>query len=139
MGHFTHILLWLDDIADVELSHFSATIQWGNKEEAFSVYDLQKSRTSILPVRQGPNESCKTVERHTSRACIPALTGSLQCSMDVQSSDGKGMLLKYVTSCVAKCHDVVKTQQLYSRVGSVPSSQSFLKNMHPWNPKWYCS
>ena len=91
------------------------------------MYDLQKSRTSSLPLRQGPNrvltENNQTyLAFHHSRsdkgcnlhAFVPAVTGSLQCSMDVQSSDGKAMLLKYVTSYVAKCHDAVKTQQLYS-------------------------
>ena len=70
------------------------------------------------------------------QAYIPAITGSFLCSMDVQSSDGKGMLLKYVTSYVSKCHDAVKTQQLYSRdLGAYQVATSFLKNMHPLEPE----
>lgn len=46
------------------------------------------------------------------------------------------MLLKYVTSYVAKCHDVVKTQQLYSvDLGAYQAATSFLKNMHPLEPE----
>ena len=109
------------------MSANSATIPWSNVEEAFLVYDLQKLRTSSLPLRQAPNRvltennetylafhHSRTDKGCNLRAFIPVLTGSLQCSMDVQSSDGKVMLLKYVTSYVAKCHDAVKTQQLYS-------------------------
>ena len=36
------------------------------------------------------------------RAYVPVVSASLECSMDVQSSDGKAVLLKYVTSYVAK-------------------------------------
>ena len=36
---------------------------------------------------------------------IFALLVSLKCSMDVQTSDGRGMLLKYVTSYVTKMQD----------------------------------
>ena len=144
-----HILIWLDDINDVDVTKLSATIPWGNVEEAFLVYDLQKSRTSSLPLRQAPNrvltENNETylAFHHTRtdkgcnlRAFVPAVTGSLQCSMDVQSSDGKAMLLKYVTSYVAKCHDAVKTQQLYSvDLGMYQAATSFLKNMHPLEPE----
>ena len=56
--------------------------------------------------------------------------------MDVQSSDGKAMLLKYVTSYVAKCHDAVKTQQLNSvDLGAYQATTSFLKNIHPLEPE----
>ena len=46
------------------------------------------------------------------------------------------MLLKFVTSYVAKCHDAVKTQQLYSvDLGAYQAATSFLKNMHPLEPE----
>ena len=144
-----HILIWLDNMTEIDVTQLSATIPWGNVEKAFLVYDLQKSRTSSLPLRQGPNrvltENNQTyLAFHHSRsdkgcnlhAFVPAVTGSLQCSMDVQSSDGKAMLLKYVTSYVAKCHDAVKTQQLYSvDLGAYQAATSFLKNMHPLEPE----
>lgn len=136
-------------MSDVDVTRLSATIPWGNVQEAFLVYDFQKSSKSALPLRQAPNhvltENNETylAFHHTEtdkgcnlRAYVPALTGSLQCSMDVQSSDGQAMLLKYVTSYVAKCHDVVKTQQLYSvDLGAYQAATSFLKNMHPLEPE----
>ena len=144
-----HILIRLEDMNDVDVTKLSATIPWGNVEEAFLVYDLQKSRKSCLPLRQAPNrvltENNETylAFHHTRtdkgcnlRAFVPAVTSSLQCSMDVQSSYGKAMLLKYVTSYVAKCHDAVKTQQLYSvDLGAYQAATSFLKNMHPLGPE----
>ena len=144
-----HILIWLKDMNDVDVTKLSATIPWGNVEEAFLLYDLQKSRKSCLPLRQAPkrilteNNETYLAFHHTRadkgcnlQAFVPAVTGSLQCSMDVQSSDGKAMLLKYVTSYVAKCYDAVKTQQLYSvDLGAYQTATSFLKNMHPLEPE----
>ena len=105
------------------------------------MYDLQKSSTSTLPLGQGPSQvltengetylafhHTRTDKGCNLRAYVPAVTGSLQCSMDKQSSDGKAMLLKYVTSYVAKCHDVVTTQQLYSEdLCAYQAARSFLK------------
>ena len=113
------------------------------------MYDLQKSSTSTLPLGQGPSQvltengetylafhHTRTDKGCNLRAYVPAVTGSLQCSMDKQSSDGKAMLLKYVTSYVAKCHDVVTTQQLYSEdLCAYQAARSFLNNMHPLEPE----
>jgi len=146
----THILIWLKHMNDVDVTKLSAMIPRGNVEEAFLVYDLQKSSRSALPLRQGPNEVLtENNETHSLSphadgqrmqppcvCAVQALTGSFQCSMDLQSSDGKAMLLKYVTSYVAKCHDAVKTQQLYSvGFGAYQAATSFLKNVHPLEPE----
>ena len=85
--------IWLEDMNDVDVTKLSATIPWGNVEEAFLVYDLQKSRASCLPLRQGPNRVLRDNNEtylafhHTRtdkgcnlRAFVPAVTGSLQCS-----------------------------------------------------------
>ena len=132
---------------ELDVNKLSATIPWGNLEEAFLVYDVQKSHTSSLPLRQGPNrvltenDDSYVAFHHTRtdkgcnlRAFVPAVTGSLQCSMDLQSSDGKAMLLKYVTSYVAKCHDAVKTQQLYSVAVCAPLgllATNYREEFHP--------
>lgn len=115
-----HILIWLEDMSDVDVMKLSATIPWGNVEKAFLVYDLQKSSKSALPLRQAPNrvltENNETYiafhHTQTDKGCnlqayVPALTGFLQCSMDVQSSDGKAMLLK----CHLVCRQVSRCSQ----------------------------
>ena len=145
-----HILIRLEDMNDVDVTKLSATIPWGNVEEAFLGYDLQKSRKSCLPLRQAPNrvltENNETylAFHHTRtdkgcnlRAFVPAVTSSLQCSMGVQSSDGKAMLLKYVTSYVAKCHDAVKTNNFTpSTLGRTKRQHHFSKTCIPWDRRW---
>lgn len=148
----THILIWLEDMNEVDITELSATIPWGNVEEAFQVYDLQKSSSSALPLRQGPNQVLtENGETYLAfhhmwndkgcnlRAFVPVVSTSLECSMDVQSSDGKTMLLKYITSCVVKCHDAVKTQQLYSVDLGAYQVTSFLKKCILWSLKWSSS
>lgn len=143
-----HIFMWLEEMNYMDVTKLSATIPWGNIEEAFLVDNLQKSSRSALPLRQAPNEVLMANNEtyiafhHTQtdkgcnlRAYVPAPPGSLQCFMDLQASDGKAMMLKYVTSYVAKCHDAVKTQQLYSvDLSAYQAATSFLKNMHPLEP-----
>ena len=43
---------------------------------------------------------------------------SLKCSMDVQSSDGRSLLLKYVSSYVTKMkdHELLKGLKLYKNI-----------------------
>ena len=41
---------------EMDVTKLSATIPWGNVEEVFQVYDLQKSSSCALPLRQGPNQ-----------------------------------------------------------------------------------
>ena len=76
-----HILIWLDDMNDVDVTKLSATIPWGNVKEAFLVYDLQKSRTSSLLLRQAPNrvltENNETYLHSTTPALIKAVTYEL--------------------------------------------------------------
>lgn len=52
----THILVWLEDINEIDVTKFSGTVPWNHADEAFQVYDLQKSRSSALPLRQAHNE-----------------------------------------------------------------------------------
>lgn len=51
-----HILIWLKDMNDMDVTKLSAMIPQGNTEEAFLVYDLQKSSRSALLLRQAPNQ-----------------------------------------------------------------------------------
>ena len=46
------------------------------------------------------------------------MTPSLKCRMDVQSADGRGMLLKYAATYVSKWHDAFESKALFlARVG----------------------
>lgn len=135
------LIFWFGSKTSMKLMLPNSLVLYRGTTLTRHMYDLQKSQSSALPLRQAPNEVLtengesyltRTDKGYNLRAYIPALTGSLQCSMDAQCSDGKAMLLKYVTSYVAKCHDAVKTQELYSQdLGAYQAATSFLKNMHP--------
>lgn len=65
--------------------------------------------------------------RHSIRAYVTTLLGSLRCRTDVQVAGGKGMLLRYVTSHVTKMHDASTSEGLYSSdVSGYKAANSFL-------------
>lgn len=70
------------------------------------------------------------------RGYIDTLSDSLKCSMDVQSTNGKAMLLKYVTSYVSKWKDGVGREGLFEK--NVTGSQAafkFVVESHPGAPQ----
>ena len=60
--------------------------------------------------------------------------------MDVQISDGHGMLLKYVSSYVTKAHDAYKSDCLYTpHTSAFEAAFRHLKEMAPLEPEmWLC-
>ena len=48
------------------------------------------------------------------RAYIDTILGTIKRSMDYQTTDGVGMLLRYVTSYVTEWHDACNIESLYS-------------------------
>jgi hypothetical protein len=58
--------------------------------------------------------------------------------MDVQSSDGHGMLLKYVSSYATKAHDAYKWDCLYTpHTSSFEAAFRHLKEMAPLEPEMW--
>ena len=123
-----HMLVWLKDLSKIQLPRVRADIPAENEEMAFRVYKCQKSDkpSHCLQVQENATfctdtEGNKTLHlRHPAdafavnlRAYIDTLVPSLKCSMDVQTSDGHGMLLKYVASYVAKWQDSLPVDSLY--------------------------
>lgn len=93
----------------------------------FFVYKYQKSDKCSLPINNEPTcvklENNKTIlqlhhpaEAHENnlQAYISTLLCSLQCRMDLQTSDGHGLLLKYVSAYVSKSHDAFHSSSLYT-------------------------
>ena len=114
------------------------------------MYSLQKSDKDNLPIYN--NESKVETENRKSilkichpeeafeqniRGYISTLLPS-QCSMDVQSSDGHGLLLKYVSSYVAKSQDAYHSESLYSP-HTMPYEAAYLrlKDMMPLEPEMW--
>ena len=89
------------------------------KEPKTSCYDAD---TGVLHLQHKEEDWCKYSRAGVPegiRAYMPDLLNSLHCHMDVQASDGRGVLLKYVSGSVPKfsdsrddaaaCHAVVST------------------------------
>ena len=58
--------------------------------------------------------------------------------MDVQSSDGHGLLLKYVSSYVAKSQDAYRSESLYSpHTTPYEAAYRHLKDMTPLEPEMW--
>lgn len=69
-------------------------------------------------------------------AYISSLLGSLRCRTDVKLADGKGMLLKYISSYVTKMHEVATSEGLYCcDVSEFQAAHSFLRTVHLLEPE----
>ena len=148
-----HLLVWLKDIKRIRLKLLRADIPWADPQLSYEVSKLQKSdkgafvltndQTEVLSVRE-----TQVVKLHhfakafalNLRAYISSLIPSLKCRMDVQTSDGHGMLLRYVTSYVSKWQDSFETGSLYSiHVGPYQAAYKHLICMKPLEPEMWLS
>ena len=126
-----HMLVWVKHLALIRANLLRASIPWGNAEDTFIAADTQKSSSSCLPLFDGPDcfeqreDGSSTLRFHYTeddsarnlRACITTLLGALRCRTDVQVADGRGMLLKYVSSYVTKMHESATSEGLYCTDG----------------------
>jgi hypothetical protein len=146
-----HLLVWLKDIKRIRLKLLRADIPWADPQLSYEVSKLQKSdkgafvltndQTEVLSVRE-----TQVVKLHhpaeafalNLRAYISSLIPSLKCRMDVQTSDGHGMLLRYVTSYVSKWQDSFETGSLYSiHVGPYQAAYKHVICMKPLEPEMW--
>lgn len=145
------MLVWLKDIREVHLDVIRATIPWTISDDAYMVQDLQSSDTTVLPIQTRPSyfrdsESGTalslqyTAEDHARniRAYITTLLGALCCRIDIQSSDGHAMVLRYVSSYVSKTHDVPTNEALYStHLRGYQAAAPFLRTVEPLEPEMF--
>ena len=124
-----HLLIWLKDITKTQHQLIRADIPRTNPHLAFLAYKLQKSdkhspnlnlqnAESFFEMRDGKNvQHLKHPAAEFAlnlRAYISTLLPTLKCSMDYQTTDGVGMLLRYVSSYVTKFRDDTPIDSLYS-------------------------
>ena len=123
-----HLLVWLEDISKCSYDQINSHIPNSDKELAFSVYNLQQSDKTVLPLNENPTCLARDEEGKSHlclhypasafalklRAYISAILPFLKCRMDVQLSDHGGMLMRYVTNYVSKFKDSQSTESLYS-------------------------
>ena len=72
------------------------------------------------------------------RAYISTLLAALQCSMDFQTTDGRAMLLSYVTSYVTKWQDGLGPDALYSyHISGGQAAIWYVMDMKPAEPEMW--
>ena len=60
--------------------------------------------------------------------------------MDIQTSDGKGMLLRYAASYVSKWHDAFNSDAMFSiRTGPYQAAYRHLRGLRPHEPEMWMS
>lgn len=146
-----HLLVWLKDLQWLSTKQIRADIPWQDPEAAFLVNRLQKSDQRALPmsledtqVTRSNGESVLQLYHPPEafainlRAYITTLLPTLKCSMDVQSTDGKSMILRYVTSYVSKWQDAYANDALYStHVTAYQAAYRHLKEYKPSEPEMW--
>ena len=148
-----HMLVWLKSMSQIGLNNISADIPWNNKDDAFLVYNLQSSDKGSQQLFDDNTTVTNSNGTETLKMSLPAeafaqnirgyittILPTLQCRMDVQSSDGHGLVLKYVSSYVSKTHDSFHSDCLYT-VHTTPYQAAFrhLKEMTPLEPEMWLS
>ncbi len=123
------MLVWLHDIAKARHEFIRADIPSSHTELAYWVNKLQpsdkpayclnlQSEESFFRLENGKNvQHLKYPAREFAlhlRAYIATVLPALKCRMDYQTTDGIGMLLRYVTSYVTKSHDSTTIDSMYS-------------------------
>ena len=82
---------------------------------------------------QASSELQHTVEDKEAglRAFMPEVMAALKCHMDVQSSDGRGMLLRYCATYVPKFSDAFAQEWLNDQASDFAVARRVLSEYHP--------
>ena len=114
-----HALFWISDMRKLALTRLHSSLPNNNLNFAFQVSHLQQQRkpgrTNLKP-NPGPTSihpTNNTIEFHCTeedcnlglRTYSDELNLAFRSHHDIQSSDGHGLLLQYVSSYVTKTHD----------------------------------
>lgn len=146
-----HLLVWLKDIHHMQYPLIRADIPPKRCDLSFCAHKYQRATSSALPVFEqdttiidtptGPrlaiNHPAEAFAASL-RAYIATILPTLRCHMDVQTTNGRDMLLQYVTSYVSKCHDVVNIDRLYNcEVGPFQAAYKHLRTLRPCEPEMW--
>ena len=139
-----HCLIWLENIKAVKLEEVvCATMpEEGSEMEAVAKSGQLSWTGSGWPVRDEAsnyNEDAGILElQHTEedqeaglRAFMPEVMAALKCHMDVQSSDGRGMLLRYCATYVPKFSDAFAQEWLNDQASDFAVARRVLSEYHP--------
>ena len=78
-------------------------------------------------------------DAHTAhvRAWTPDVLGAMQCHMDVQAGDGRGLLLQYTASYTSKFSDQFATSWLNEEATDYHLARKILNEYHPLEPEMW--
>ena len=151
-----HLLIWLQHLEAVKLEDsLAATVPADNPVMSSLVEGSQRSWTgSGWPREPGPSRfdaSTGTLQLHHTesdfcrynaagvpegvRGYVKDLLSSLHCHIDVQMSDGRGMLLRYVSGYVPKFSDSFTTEWLADACSDYAVARRVLTDYHPLEPE----
>ena len=151
-----HLLVWLQHVEAICLeSAVAATVPEDNEVVASLVNGSQRSWTGsgwprhdgssfydaekgLLRLRHTAEDWCTRNSSGTAegvRAYLVDLLTSLHCHVDVQMSDGRGLLLKYVSGYVPKFSDSFTTDWLNDACSDYCVAKRVLCDYHPLEPE----
>ena len=139
-----HMLVWLESMKDITVERFKAAVPTDNVEHAYLVTRLQKSneRAPFLTVCDRSETGHQDMRlKHSQsdadlklRAYIDTVLHLLKSRMDVQVTDGKAALMKYVASYVSK---LTENAELLRNTNTTVFQQlwPFLIDLQPGEPE----
>ena len=152
-----HLLVWLQNVEAAKLEEsVSATVPADNEVMASLVEGSQRSWTGsgwpkdprpshydsekgLLHLHHSDTDYCKYkadgITPEGVRAYLVDVLASLRCHVDVQMSDGRGMLLKYVSGYVPKFSDSFTTDWLADGGSDYAIAKRVLTDYHPLVPE----
>ncbi len=146
-------MIWLEDITKIKHQFIRADIPNDHPDFSYLVckhqgsdkpsyfLNLQEQQTffenkgekSILHLKHPADAFALNL-----RAYISTLLPALQCSMDFQTTDGRAMLLSYVTTYVTKWQDGLGPDALYSyHISGGQAAIRYVMDMKPAEPEMW--
>eukprot|EP00795_Rhopilema_esculentum_P003594 gene3594-12991_t len=123
-----HLLVWLKNIKYIDYKHIRADLPSDDGELLYFVKKHQQADKSSLPIHDSStdvvtvgNENLlnishpPTANAQNVRGYIDTILPSLMSSMDVQCSNGRSMILKYVSGYVSKSRESYHSDALYCK------------------------
>lgn len=145
-----HLLVWLRDISKTDFKRFRADVP-GIPEPAFSIRELQKSDkpSPFLHLSDEPTSASRRIQtltvQHNAKAFtvhhgayIDTRSRTLNCSMDVPTTHGSGMLMRYTSSYVSKWSDAFDSPALFtSDLNAHHAAFKYLRNLRTCEAEIY--
>ena len=151
-----HLLVWLQHLEAVKLEDsLAATVPADNPVMSSLVEGSQRSwtgsgwpqesgasrfdaSTGVLRLHHTESDFCRYNAAGVPegvRGYVKDLLSSLHCHIDVQMSDGRGMLLRYVSGYVPKFSDSFTTDWLADACSDYAVARRVLTDYHPLEPE----